>query len=343
MISSEKGFAARVPASLFGVVLGLAGLANVWRAAHAAWRLPAATGEGLFIVATTAWVIIATLYCLKWLQAPEVAYAEAEHPVQCCFIGLGGVSTLLIAQGALPYSRTVAIVLFVVGSAITMAFALWRTGLLWRGDRTPATTTPVLYLPTVAGGFVSATVAGSLGWHDWGQLLFGAGFFSWLAIESVLLHRLYTGEPLPPALRPTLGIQLAPPAVGAVSYISVGQGNADMVAHAMIGYALLQALLLLRMCRWITAQHFSASYWAFTFGATALAGATIRLAPVNGEGAIAIIAPPVFVFANLLVLLVAAGSVRLLLQNQFLPAAVGLSAPRASLTRNAVSSHGETQ
>ena len=60
----------------------------------------------------------------------------------------------------------------------------------------------------VAGGFVSGTVAAALGWDDWGQMLFGAGFFSWLAIELVLLHRLYTGEPLPPTLRPTLGIQL---------------------------------------------------------------------------------------------------------------------------------------
>ena len=331
MTQSERRLSPRIPASMFGIVLGLAGLSNVWRAAHVTWHLPGFVGEGLFFIACVAWIAIASLYSLKWVQAPEAARAEAEHPVQCCFIGLAGVSTLLIAQGALAFSRTLATVFFAIGGAITVILALWRTGRLWRGDRSPASTTPVLYLPTVAGGFVSGTVAAALGWHDWGQMLFGAGFFSWLAIESVLLHRLYTGTPLPPALRPTLGIQLAPPAVGVVSYLSVGSGAPDLVAHAMIGYAGLQAMLLLRMGRWITEQPFSASYWAFTFGATALAAAVIRLSPLDHAGAIAVIAPPIFVLANLLVLLVAASTVRLIARHQFLPAAAPITpcaAPR---------------
>jgi tellurite resistance protein TehA-like permease len=45
---------------------------------------------------------------------------------------------------------------------------------------------------------------------DWGQVIFGGGLFSWLAIESVLLGRMLTGSELAAALRPTLGIQLAP-------------------------------------------------------------------------------------------------------------------------------------
>jgi tellurite resistance protein len=72
-------------------------------------------------------------------------------------------------------------------------------------------TTPVLYLPTVAGGFVTGMTAAVLGAPDWGQLAFGAALFSWFAIEPVLLHRLYTGSALPAVLRPTLGIQPAPP------------------------------------------------------------------------------------------------------------------------------------
>ena len=321
MVEADGRLAPRIPASLFGIVLGLASLSNAWRAANVAWNFPVIISDFLFCIAATAWIAITVLYGLKWIQAPELAKAEADHPVQCCFIGLTGVSTLLIAQGALPFSRALAILLFAIGVALTFIFALWRTGLLWRGNRAAASTTPILYLPTVAGGFVSATVASALGWQDWGQLLFGVGFFSWLAIESVLLHRLYTGETLPPALRPTLGIQLAPPAVGAVSYLSVGQGSPDLIAHAMIGYALLQALLLLRMSHWIAEQPFAASYWAFTFGATALAGAAIRLSPLHSEGAIAVLAPPIFVAANLLVLAVAVGTVRLILRSQLLAAA----------------------
>lgn len=315
-----------VPAAFFGIVLGMAGLANVWRAAHIAWGLPSMIGEALFAIAALVWLIVATLYTLKWIVAPEEARAEAEHPVQCCFIGLGGVATLLIAQGALPYSRAAAVALFAIGTAFTLGFALWRTGLLWRGARAAAASTPVLYLPTVAGGFVAGTTAAALGWADWGQLAFGAAFFSWLAIESVLLHRLYIADTLAPALRPTLGIQLAPPAVGAICYLAVGSGVPDLVAHAMIGYALLQAILLLRLWPWIAEQPFGAAYWAFTFGATALAGAAIKLAAHGDAGAMSVLAPILFVGANLLVIAIAVGTIGLLVRRRLLPAALASQA-----------------
>jgi tellurite resistance protein len=310
-----------VPASFFGIVLGLAALANLWRVARVLWGLPTIMGEVLFVVASFAWIIVTTLYAAKWVIAPAAARQEAEHAVQCCFLGLAGVTAMLIAQGALPYSRSVAIVLFVLGSAFTLGFALWRTGRLWRGGREASATTPVLYLPTVAGGFVCGTTAAALGWSDWGQLAFGAAFFSWLAIESVLLHRLYTADTLAPPLRATLGIQLAPPAVGAVSYLAVGGGAGDLLGRALIGYALLQALLLLRMMRWIGEAPFSAAYWAFTFGGVALATAAAKIAAVTPGGAMGDLAPVLFFAANLLVAVVALGTVRLLFTGRLLPSA----------------------
>ncbi|WP_279483772.1 dicarboxylate transporter/tellurite-resistance protein TehA [Aureimonas sp. SK2] len=309
----------RLPASFFGIVLGLAGLANAWRAAHAAWSLPAFVGETLTTLALFAWLVISALYATKWIIAPREARAEAEHAVQCCFIGLGGVATLLVAQGVLPYARPLALVLFVLGAAFTLAFALWRTGFLWRGEREAGSTTPVLYLPSVAGGFVTGTTAAMFGASDWGQLAFGAALFSWLAIESVLLHRLYTGPALPPPLRPVLGIQLAPPAVGAVAYLTVAGGTPDVFAHALLGYGLLQALLLARMMPWIAEAGFAPSYWAFTFGATALAAAAIRMVEHGDHGAVAQLAPWLFGAANLVVIVIAVGTVRLALQGKLLP------------------------
>lgn len=318
MRTSSAPAAAHVPVAFFGIVLGLGGLANCWRAAHAVWRLPAAFGEVLFACAALVWATVTTLYARKWIVAPDQAREEADHPVQCCFIGLAGVATLLIAQGALPHSRALALLLFLAGATFALSFGLWRTGLLWRGGREPGTSTPILYLPIVAAGFVGGTTAAALGWADWGQLAFGAAFFSWLAIESVLLHRLYTGPVMPPSLRPALGIQLAPPAVGAACYLAVGGTNV-LAAHALLGYALLQALLLLRLAPWIVEQPFAASYWAFSFGATALAGAAVRLSRVEGSAAVATIAPVLFVGANLLVAGVAVGTLYLLARGRLLP------------------------
>lgn len=309
-----------VPAAFFGIVLGLAGLGNSWRAAAAIWSVPAAIGEVLNLMAAVVWLVLVVLYAGKWVVAREQAVAEADHPVQCCFIGLIGVATMLVALALLPHSRAAAEVLFAVGAISTLCFALWRTGILWHGGRDPETTTAVLYLPTVAGSFVTAIVAGALGFQDWGQLAFGAGFFSWLALESVLVNRLLTAPTLAVPLRPTLGIQLAPPAVGSAAYLAVTSGAPDMLVHAMLGYAILQALLLLRLLPWITKQPFAASYWAFTFGITALSTASMRMVVRGDGGALDVLAPVLFVTANVVVAVVALGTLRLMLRGTLLPA-----------------------
>jgi tellurite resistance protein len=308
-----------VPASFFGMVLGLSGLANAWRAAHQVWGLPAWIGEALVSLSTTVWMILIILYGAKLLVAREDALTELGHAVQCCFVGLIGVTTMLVAGGVLPYAQVAADVLFAVGMAATVLFAVWRTGGLWQGEREHTATTPVLYLPTVAGSFVTATVAAAFGYADWGQLAFGAGLFSWLAIESVLLHRLLTVSSLPEALRPTLGIQLAPAPVGAVAYL--------------VGYALLQAIVLVRLLSWISREAFAPSYWAFTFGATALATAPLRLIARGDAGAVAYLAPVLFVAANLVVGAIAVGTVWLLLRGQLVKWLAGVPAQALDVSK----------
>jgi tellurite resistance protein len=301
---------------LFGIVLGVAGLGGSWRAAHRVWGLPAAIGETLMIVAALIWAVLIVFYGAKWMAAREEALREAEDPVQCCFIGLVGVSTSLIAVAVLPYSHAAALVLFVAGTLFTLGFALWRTGRLWQGGREDSGTTPVLYLPTVAGAFVLAIAAAALGYSDWGRLAFGAGLFSWLAIESVLLQRLYTASTLPASLRPTLGIQLAPPTVGALAYLSVTARPPDSLVHALLGYGLLQALLLLRLLPWIAQEPFAPSYWAFSFGATALATVPLLMMERGATGAVMILAPLCFLAGNLVVAILTVRTVALAAQRR---------------------------
>lgn len=63
-------------------------------------------------------------------------------------------------------------VLLIAGAIFTFGFA----GGFWFGERDHTATT-VLYLPAVAGSFVSATARAIFGHPDWDQLAFGAGLF----------------------------------------------------------------------------------------------------------------------------------------------------------------------
>lgn len=310
-----------VPASFFGIVLGLIGAGNSWRAAHELWGLPAVVGESLMLAGVMVWLVLLILFAAKWIFSREAGLSEAHHPVQCCFIGLVGVSTMLVAIAIRPYSHPVALAIYAVGGVFTLGFALWRTGILWQGGRSPEATTPVLYLPTVAGSFVTAIGASVLGFPDWGKLAFGAGLFSWLAVESVLIHRLYTVTALPPAMRPTLGIQLAPPTVGALAYLSVTSGPPDMVAYGLVGYGLLQLLLLARLLPWILEQPVSAAYWSFSFGLTALASAMLRMILRGDTGPMATLGPLVFVIVSALIAVLILRTLWLLVTGRILPPA----------------------
>ena len=55
----------RVPASFYGIVLGLAGLGGAWRAASQLWGLWPIVGEALMVLAATVWLIVTLLYAAK--------------------------------------------------------------------------------------------------------------------------------------------------------------------------------------------------------------------------------------------------------------------------------------
>lgn len=292
-----------VPASYFAITLGLAGLGNAWRRAHQLWGYTSAVGELILALASVVWAYLLLGYVAKWIWSRDAARAEVADPIQCCFTGLVGVATMLVGIAALPYSRGLAVALLLLGCGFALGFGVWRSGAMWSSERSDNATTAVLYLPTVAAGFVSAILLAALGWRDWGQLALGAAGLSWLAIESVLLRRLYVGPPLPPALRPTMGIQLAPPAVGLVAYLSESDAGPGLVSHALLGYALLQAMVFLARLRWICQQPFTPSYWGCSFGVTALGQASLLMLLRGTSGPAVFLAPVMFALANVVVLI----------------------------------------
>lgn len=308
-----------IAASLFSIVLGLIGWGSNWRAATRLWGLPAWIGEAIMLLAVCVWTLLLTLYAGKWLWHRHAAQAELAHAVQGDFVALVPASAMLVALAVLPYTRAAAVGLYVLGLAAWLGLALVRHGASLRGARASGTSTPLLYLPVVAGNFIASLVAGALGWSDWGQLLFGAGLLSWLALESVVLQRLLGADPLAPALRPTLGIQLAPPSVGLVAYLGLSTGAPGIVANMLLGYALLQALLLIRLLPWIRAPYFSTSYWAFSFGVSGMALGAQGMAERVPDSPAAWLAPGLFLLSNLVMGGLSLGSAALLLRGKSRP------------------------
>lgn len=317
-MTSER---APIPASYFGIAVGALALGNAWRVAVPLWHLPqdiahVATWSGLAV-----WLALLALYGHKWLRHGDAARAEMNHPVQSSFASLVPLASMLAAMALLPYARAVAMAVFVVAIAASLVLGLWLYGRTWQGGLAPELVTPAFYLPAVGQNFVAGTAAAAFGWPQLGMWFFGAGLFSWLAIESLILGRAATREPLPEALRPVLGIQLAPPVVGGVTYMSLNHGAPDLFAQVLLGYGLFQALLLLRLLPWIARQPFTPSYWGFTFGVAALPTLAMRLVAAGATGPVEWVAPVTFAAANAIIGFLAIRTIALLVQGRLLPAA----------------------
>lgn len=317
--SSAPPFVARIPFAFFATVLGLGGLANGWRVAVRLWGWPTAIADGLALLAFAIWAVVAAAVAAKWTVARPAAKAEALHPITGGFLALAPMSGMIAGLATLPLFGAFAEGLLAILVAAQIGFALWFVGRAWTGGRPQEATTPVLHLPTVGGSFVAAMALAALGVPDAAKMMFGVGLISWIVIEALLWQRFLHLPALPVPIRATIGIHMAPPAVGLVSYLAVTTGAPDGFALGLFGYALLQAAILARLIRWLREQPFGAPYWAYTFAVAALPLGAMRMVERGAEGTVALLAPVLFVLANLIIGGFFAASVVRLAQGRYVP------------------------
>lgn len=306
-----------IPVSYFSIVLGLSALGLAWRYGAHAVALPAMVGETLLGLATVIWVIFIVAYSVKWLRFRHQAKEELQNLIQCCFISLIPITTILIGLAALPYGFSLSVGLITLGIIGQLVFAAYRAAGLWRGIHKAEATTPIMYLPTVATNFVSGTALGYLGYSEVGMLFFGAGVFSWLSLEPAILHRLRNLEPVAPAVRPAIGIQLAPAFVGCSTYLALNGGEVDLLVKLLIGYGVLQLLFLIRLLPWIFQNGFTVSFWAFSFGLASMANVGLHLYQGTVDIILGIVGLSLFWFASMMIGLLILGTLYLIMCGRF--------------------------
>ncbi len=307
-----------LPAGYYGMVLGTIGMGFAWRYASTIWPVTRWPGEILVTLAMVIWAFLTVAFLTRAIRFPRSVLAEMRHPVMSSFVSLFPATTMLVAIGFVPWYRPLALALFTVGVVVQLSYAAWQSAGLWRGKHPEEATTPGLYLPTVANNFISAMACGALGFHDAGLVFLGAGVFSWLSLEPVILQRLRSAGELPPAMRTSLGIQLAPALVACSAWFSVNGGEADTFAKMLFGYGLLQLLFTLRLMPWYLSQPFNASFWSFSFGVSALATTGLHLGQSSPSGFFHAIAIPLFIFTNAIIALLLVRTFILLMQGKLL-------------------------
>lgn len=254
---------ARIPPNLFGIALGLSGLAALWTFAKTSLGAPAPVGDAIGALAAVVWIGLTVAYLR---QGPRRILADARDATVGPFLAAPVMSAYVLAASVLePHApgaaRAIVIVFLVVGLLVSGVL----TGQWLMGGLEEATFGPAFFLPGIGIGFVGSDAAATVGLHSIADLFYGIGIAAWVLISSVALNRLFFRPRLAPALIPTMAIELAPAAVAGNAYFLIHPGRPDLLLLGLSGYAAVMVIAQIRLLPLYRTLSFTPGFWSFTF------------------------------------------------------------------------------
>jgi tellurite resistance protein len=258
-----------LPLPLLAMPMGLGGLGLAWRAAHQALGVPAMVGEVVLALTSALWVALVVLHGLRVVRHPEAVLAELRNPVRVAFAAAPTIGLMIVAGFVHPYAPALGAALWSVAVAVHLLVAMMMLRRILAGRAEPAMLAPPLMIPLV-GNVLAPVIGAPMGFVDVSWMMFGVGVLLWLAVLPLLLHRLIAGPALPPPLRPSLVILLAPPTVAALALAAL-LGRPGGVALIFVGLALLIAAVLVSLAGELSQVPFGLPWWSVTFPSAAFA------------------------------------------------------------------------
>ena len=282
----------RVPPNLFAIALGIAGLSQAWHAAVPLLGTPQAVPDALSILDAALWLVLVGAYLA---QGPRIILADLRDPLLSPFVSVSALTAMILAAALATDAPAVGRVLVMVFLAVTIGIGSWLTGQWMTGGIELDSVHPGYLLPTAAGGLIGANAAAQVHLHALAEASFGIGVISWVLLGSITFNRLFTRPALPSALVPTMAIELGIPAVAGSAYFAVAGRTVSLVACVLGGYAVLMALVQVRLIPIYRRISFTPGAWSFTFAyaaaaADALGWLAIKKPPGATGYAIAVIA-----------------------------------------------------
>ena len=275
---SPKGSAwlARLPVGIFAISVGLFGLVAAWRRAAAfGWQIAGDVASVLIWPVGAIWCLSLILYALKCKRHFQAVKREYLHPVQGSLQALVPLSILLaIIQFNQP-GQGVWLILAIIALGLHVVIALRVVTTLATGLMPSNAITPALYLPVVGGALIGAMTLAALAYPGWAAMLFGTGLSGWALLEARILSKLFEG-PMPEPLRPTIGVELAPPAIATLTAAVIWPRLPADVLMIGLGVSLAPLVGVLARYRWWRNVPFSIGFWSFSFPLAALASAILE-------------------------------------------------------------------
>lgn len=267
----------RFPVGLFAVPVGLFALGSAWRRAGAfGWSAAAPVGDLLAWSGLAVLAALLVLYLAKGLRHPQAIAAEYTHPLAGSLMALIPLSLLLCVVNFGTPGHTGWLLFLLAVLVVQGVIAIRIVAIITNASLPAGAITPALYIPPVAGGYVGGMALQVLGYPGWAALLFGMGLSSWALLEIRVLNRLFEGA-MPEALRPTIGLELAPPTVGTLTVATLWPQLPGELLIIGLGISAGPIVAVMARYKWWRAVPFAVGFWSFSFPVAAFAAGVIEV------------------------------------------------------------------
>lgn len=261
------------PVMLFAVVMGFSGLTIVYQKNAEVFGYPDFIGSALAILDLAFFAVIALLYVAKLIRYPEEVAKEFKHPIRINFFAAISISLLLLSIVFHDISITLTFFMFFAGFILHTFFTFYTISFWINHNFEIQHSNPAWFIPIVGNIIVPVAGVG----HVSNSLLmfyFSIGLFFWIVLFTVIFYRIIFHHQLAQKFIPTLFILIAPPAVGFLAYIKLGN-DYDMFAKILFDLGVFFTILVFFMFKNFTNLKFFISWWAFTFPMAAVTISTI--------------------------------------------------------------------
>lgn len=299
------------PIMFFAVIMGLGGLSLAYEKLKLVFSLSNFVFEILRSITSLVFILITTIYLIKFIKFNEQVREEFAHPIKINFFAAFSISLFLLSAMWHEFDLLHQI-LFYFALAIQSFLTLYVVSFWINKNMLISHSNPAWFIPIV-GNLVVVIASKESSLFLW--YYFSVGMFFWVVLFTIVFYRIIFHDQLAQKFIPTLFILIAPPAVGFLGYLKL-TGNFDTTAQILLNLTLFFVLLILFMFRNFTKLNFFLSWWAFTFPTAASSMAFLRAYELSGELFFAILSVILFLLLVFFICLVGYFTIRAVIKNE---------------------------
>jgi len=236
----------------------------------------------LLLLSATIFSLITILYLLKTIFFIDETKKDLSDPISVNFLPIFSICFLLLSIILLDMNASISKKIWFFGTIVHTIFTIKIISLWMHHDNFDITSiNPAWFIPAVGNILIPICgihyVSLEISWF-----FFSVGMIFWIVLFTIVFYRIIFHHPVVEKLLPTFFILIVPPAIGAMSYVSLTGGALDAFSRILYYFSLFVLILLSTQLKYFCKIRFHLSWWAYSFPIAAFISSSLMMYQKTG-------------------------------------------------------------